>query len=178
MRLDTLVPSKPASFEALRSVVLADWTDAVMSHGGDGTARNLARRVSVAMGGERPATGQPGPDAAWPEGCVAVASMLRCGEAGLQGKLVIDGVGKRYSAALVKVCWLDGQYRVYTLTGAKPSVRRSFTSCAPQASRGSKRRFAHDPGSDNSGSPTARCRSAGPARMQGRRRTPLSIPFC
>jgi len=58
----------------------------------------------------------------WPEGCRAEANVLRCGEAGLRGTLAIDGVGKRYSAALVKVFWLDGQTRVYTLTGGQPSV--------------------------------------------------------
>jgi hydrogenase/urease accessory protein HupE len=31
-------------------------------------------------------------------------------------------VGKRYSAALVKVFWLDGQSRVYTLTAGQPVV--------------------------------------------------------
>ena len=71
--------------------------------------------------GNRPASQDLTP--AWPEGCTADANVLRCGEAGLQGRLVIDGVGKRYSAALVKVFWLDGQFRVYTLTGAQPSVR-------------------------------------------------------
>jgi hypothetical protein len=59
----------------------------------------------------------------WPEGCSPGPSTVRCGSAGLQGTLAIDGVGKRYSAALVKVIWLDGQTRVYTLTGAQPSVQ-------------------------------------------------------
>jgi hydrogenase/urease accessory protein HupE len=59
----------------------------------------------------------------WPEGCQADASRVRCGKAGLQGPLTIDGVGQRYSAAMVKVQWLDGQTRVYTLTGAQPTVQ-------------------------------------------------------
>ena len=58
----------------------------------------------------------------WPEGCTAGSNVLRCGEAGLQGTLSIQGVGKRYSAALVKVFWLDGQSRVYTLTAGQPTV--------------------------------------------------------
>ena len=58
----------------------------------------------------------------WPAGCTAGANVLRCGEAGLQGALSIQGVGKRYSAALVKVFWLDGQSRVYTLTAAQQTV--------------------------------------------------------
>jgi hydrogenase/urease accessory protein HupE len=59
----------------------------------------------------------------WPDGCQADAIVLRCGPAGLQGTLRIDGVGDRYSAAMVKVQWLDGQTRVYTLTGSQPTVQ-------------------------------------------------------
>ena len=58
----------------------------------------------------------------WPEGCRAESNVLRCGDAGMRGTLAIDGVGKRYSAALVKVFWLDGQSRVYTLTAGQPTV--------------------------------------------------------
>jgi hydrogenase/urease accessory protein HupE len=59
----------------------------------------------------------------WPEGCATGPNVLRCGAGGLKGTLSIDGVGKRYSAAMVKVVWLDGQSRVYTITGAQPSVQ-------------------------------------------------------
>jgi hypothetical protein len=58
----------------------------------------------------------------WPTGCLSEENMLRCGEAGLTGVLAIDGVGERYSAALVKVFWRDGQSRVYTLTERQPTV--------------------------------------------------------
>jgi hypothetical protein len=58
----------------------------------------------------------------WPAGCHAESNALRCGASGLQGELSIEGVGKRYSAALVKVFWLDGQSRVYTLTAGQPAV--------------------------------------------------------
>ena len=58
----------------------------------------------------------------WPAGCVAESNVLHCGATGLQGTLSIQGVGKRYSAALVKVFWLDGQSRVYTLTAGQPTV--------------------------------------------------------
>ncbi len=58
----------------------------------------------------------------WPDGCVAEENVLRCGASGLQGTLAIEGVGERYSAALVKVFWIDGQSRVYTLTGGQPTV--------------------------------------------------------
>lgn len=59
----------------------------------------------------------------WPFGCQAESNVLHCGEAGLHGTLSIDGVGKNYSAALVKVFWLDGQSRVYTITTGQPSVQ-------------------------------------------------------
>ena len=59
----------------------------------------------------------------WPQGCAAGPAALRCGGDGLKGTLAIDGVGKRYSAAMVKVVWLDGQSRVYTLTAAQPTVQ-------------------------------------------------------
>ena len=58
----------------------------------------------------------------WPESCVAEPNVLHCGAEGLTGTLGIDGVGKTYSAALVKVYWLDGQARVYTLTASQPEV--------------------------------------------------------
>jgi hydrogenase/urease accessory protein HupE len=59
----------------------------------------------------------------WPEACQADANVLRCGEAGLRGDLSVEGVGKRYSAALVKVFWLDGQSTVYTLTASQRKVQ-------------------------------------------------------
>ena len=58
----------------------------------------------------------------WPEGCQAEASVLHCGKTGLKGELTMEGVGKAYSAALVKVFWIDGQTRVYTLTAGQPTV--------------------------------------------------------
>jgi len=60
----------------------------------------------------------------WPESCrEAGANTVRCGSEGLKGTFAMDGVGKRYSAALVKIVWLDGQSHVYTLTGAQQSVQ-------------------------------------------------------
>jgi len=58
----------------------------------------------------------------WPASCAVGENVLHCGDQGLRGELAIDGVGKTYSAALVKVSWLDGQSRVYTLTGSQRSV--------------------------------------------------------
>jgi hydrogenase/urease accessory protein HupE len=59
----------------------------------------------------------------WPPACKTDENFLRCGPAGLQGSLAMEGLGKGYSAALVKVFWRDGQSRVYTLTSAQPSVQ-------------------------------------------------------
>ena len=58
----------------------------------------------------------------WPESCRADASVLRCGKEGLSGVLSMEGVGKSYSAAMVKVFWRDGQSRVYTLTERQSTV--------------------------------------------------------
>ena len=59
----------------------------------------------------------------WPAGCTAEPQLLHCGPDGLRGALEIEGVGKGYSAAIVKIRWLDGQVRVYTLTSAQRTVR-------------------------------------------------------
>jgi hydrogenase/urease accessory protein HupE len=59
----------------------------------------------------------------WPAACAAQQQLLRCGAGGLAGQLSVDGVGKAYSAVLLKVRWLDGQTRVYTLTAAQPAVQ-------------------------------------------------------
>jgi hydrogenase/urease accessory protein HupE len=58
----------------------------------------------------------------WPESCTVDMNMLRCGEKGLFGTLRVDGVGEDYSAAIVKIYWLDGQTRVFTLTTRQPEV--------------------------------------------------------
>jgi len=72
-------------------------------------------------GGAKPAAQELSP--MWPDGCRAEDNLLRCGAGGLKGKLGIQGVGERYSAALVKVQWLDGQVRVYTVTAGQPHVQ-------------------------------------------------------
>ncbi len=59
----------------------------------------------------------------WPEGCEADANTLRCGPAGLRGKLGMQGVGNGVSAVLVKLHWQDGGLRVYTLTTGQPTVQ-------------------------------------------------------
>ena len=71
--------------------------------------------------GNRPASEVLKP--VWPEGCQAKGDSVRCGSNGMTGKLTIKGVGKTYSAAMVKVLWLDGQSHVYALTGSQPSLR-------------------------------------------------------
>ena len=64
----------------------------------------------------------------WPEGCRTEENLLRCGEAGLRGTLAIKGMGRGYSAAMVKVFWLDGQTRVYTIASGRPTVHMSGSS--------------------------------------------------
>jgi hydrogenase/urease accessory protein HupE len=59
----------------------------------------------------------------WPESCEPDQALLHCGTAGLKGTLAVEGVGKAYSAAMVRVYWLDGQSRVYTLTARQPRVQ-------------------------------------------------------
>jgi len=59
----------------------------------------------------------------WPSNCAPGPNLLHCGKGGLKGALSIEGVGKRYSAAIIKVYWLDGQSRAYTITSAQPSLQ-------------------------------------------------------
>lgn len=59
----------------------------------------------------------------WPDNCAAGPNVLHCGPGGLKGTLSVEGVGDRYSAAIIKVIWLDGQTRVYTITRAQSSVQ-------------------------------------------------------
>lgn len=74
----------------------------------------------------------------WPGPCQGEANLVHCGSAGLKGTFSVEGVGERYSAALVKISWLDGQSHVYTMTRAQPSVelfgsaddRRGFAEIA------------------------------------------------
>jgi len=59
----------------------------------------------------------------WPEGCQASEQHLRCPSTGMVGRLSVDGVGKTYSAAMVRIVWLSGERRVYAITQGQPSVQ-------------------------------------------------------
>jgi hydrogenase/urease accessory protein HupE len=59
----------------------------------------------------------------WPEGCAVDGQSLRCSAKGMIGRLAVDGIGKQYSAAIVRIAWLGGETRAYTLTTAQPSVQ-------------------------------------------------------
>lgn len=59
----------------------------------------------------------------WPSSCESRGQGLRCGAAGLAGTVTINGVGKAYSAVLMRLYRLDGQTEVYTLTDANPRVK-------------------------------------------------------
>ncbi len=58
----------------------------------------------------------------WPAHCRAEGNALHCGEQGLKGVLAMDGVGERFSAVVVKVDWLQGGVRAYTLTKNQAGV--------------------------------------------------------
>jgi hydrogenase/urease accessory protein HupE len=58
----------------------------------------------------------------WPEDCRVEDMSLKCPATGLVGRVSVEGVGQRYSAAMLRITWLDGQTRVYTITSAQPSV--------------------------------------------------------
>ena len=59
----------------------------------------------------------------WPEACVADAKTVRCGERGLAGTLSVKGIGKSYSAVILRIDWLDAQRSVHTLSKNRPDVR-------------------------------------------------------
>lgn len=73
-----------------------------------------------ASGKDRPLSADLTPE--WPEGCYLAEQSLKCQDRGLSGRVAIAGVGKAYSAALLKVIWLDKQVSTFTLTAAQPSV--------------------------------------------------------
>ena len=58
----------------------------------------------------------------WPEGCSASEALVHCGAQGLKGVLAVEGMGRNYSAVLLRITWLDDQSHVYTLTPAQPRV--------------------------------------------------------
>lgn len=58
----------------------------------------------------------------WPAQCADNEGQLDCGEQGLTGMLHIEGVGERYSAAIVRIYWRDGD-SVFTLTQGQPEVQ-------------------------------------------------------
>src|SRR6185369_4183018 len=58
----------------------------------------------------------------WPSECHADEGVLQCGGEGLTGAVSMQGIGKSYSAVMLKTYWLDGQDRVYTFTSAQSTV--------------------------------------------------------
>ncbi len=59
----------------------------------------------------------------WPEGCVGDANTVRCGERGLAGSLSVNGIGKNYSAVILRITWQGEQRSTFTLTQNQSSVR-------------------------------------------------------
>lgn len=54
IRLDTITPPRPASFEAIRPVVLADWTDATMAQQRTDAVRARGKKYAVRFEGAAP----------------------------------------------------------------------------------------------------------------------------
>jgi hydrogenase/urease accessory protein HupE len=59
----------------------------------------------------------------WPEGCVGDARTVRCGERGLAGSLAVKGIGKNYSAVILRITWQGEQRSTFTLTQNQSAVR-------------------------------------------------------
>lgn len=58
----------------------------------------------------------------WPEGCTGDERTLRCGPKGLAGTLAVEGVGKNYSAVILRIGWRGGEQTTQTITEAQPKV--------------------------------------------------------
>ncbi len=78
------------------------------------------------VSGNRPANEVLTP--VWPDGCQDEDNIVRCGDAGLQGVLTIKGIGKVYSAAMIRVYWRDAPMSVYTIAAGQPRARLSGPS--------------------------------------------------
>jgi hydrogenase/urease accessory protein HupE len=59
----------------------------------------------------------------WPDGCVGDAKTVRCGERGLAGSLTVNGIGKNYSAVILRITWQGEQRSTFTLTKNQPTAR-------------------------------------------------------
>ncbi len=59
----------------------------------------------------------------WPEGCAGDERTLRCGPKGLAGTLAVDGIGKNYSAVILRVRWRGGDQTTFTITESQPKVQ-------------------------------------------------------
>jgi hydrogenase/urease accessory protein HupE len=59
----------------------------------------------------------------WPEGCIGDAKTVRCGERGLAGSLAVKGIGKNYSAVILRITWQGEQRSTFTLTQNQSAVR-------------------------------------------------------
>jgi hydrogenase/urease accessory protein HupE len=59
----------------------------------------------------------------WPDGCVGDAKTVRCGERGLAGSLTVNGIGKSYSAVILRITWQGEQRSTFTLTKNQPTAR-------------------------------------------------------
>lgn len=65
---------------------------------------------------------QSPPTPIFPEHCSYNHPRLSCGEHGLFGRISVEALGERYSAAMVRVVRLDGEVHTYTLSAASPTA--------------------------------------------------------
>jgi len=113
-------------FWLLFLTLLASWSVHLSAH--EMTMAELELRESAKgeflwtwVANEQPVADELSPR--WPKACHADETVVHCGQAGLRGTLEVKGIGNSFSAAIVKVYWLDGQSRVYALTSAQPQVQ-------------------------------------------------------
>lgn len=58
----------------------------------------------------------------WPQDCVGEAQVVQCSHRGLHGTLAVEGLGKGYSAVVMRIYWRSGEKQVITLTSRQPST--------------------------------------------------------
>jgi hydrogenase/urease accessory protein HupE len=128
-RLSRLIEAVPAALRSLALVLMA-----LLALPGPAAAHEATMvdlRVREIASGDFvwswgvPAKGRPVSEdltISWPEQCQPRGQALRCGARNLTGTVAIDGVGRAYSAVILRVSWANGQTQVRTLTDAMPKV--------------------------------------------------------
>ena len=71
------------------------------------------------------------PTPVFPSHCTYDYPQLNCGERGLVGKISLQELGEKYSAAVVQVARLGEKRQSFTLTGASPSIVLTLDGSLP-----------------------------------------------